>query len=158
VLQSKEKGGEKMKKVKMLIPALLMLTFSALAMPVMAFGPQQAAEVKNNPNLTIGSSGEPVLDTPSGIHNLWVESEGYFGHYINASSAKGKMNNAVTVGPLGDVTLSYLLAHLSEFENRWLYLNQQVFYYLLVASGVSNPSEVASRYPDGIYWHIVFVG
>jgi hypothetical protein len=150
------KEVKKTKKVKILIPALLVLILSALALPVMATGPQQAAEVGNNPNLTIGSSGEPVLDTPSGIHNLWVDSEEYFGHYINASSAKGIMNNAVIVGT--DVTLSYLLYHLSEYENRWIYFSYAYFYAFLYYTGVPNYEEEAGRYPDGIYWHIVFVG
>jgi hypothetical protein len=146
-----------MKKVTILIPALLMLMFSAVAMPVMAIGPQQAAKVGKNPNLTI-PEGNPVLDTPSGIHNVWAESESVFNHWVNASKGKGKMNNAVPVGPFEDVKLGYLLAHPSEFENKWLYLNQQVFALLLPYTGVEDPEEIASLYPDGIYLHVTYVG
>jgi hypothetical protein len=145
-----------MKKIKFLVPVLLVLMLSAVAMPVLAIGPRKAAEVENNPNLTIGPSGVPVLDTPSGVHNLWQDSTGYFGHYVSASNAKGIINNALIVGT--DVTLSYLAAHTSELENRWLYFSHSWFTLFLYYSGVPDYEEVADRYPDGIYLLIVYVG
>jgi len=149
-----------MKKVKFLVPALLVLILSVVAMPVMAIGPFQAAEVGNNPNLSL-PAGNPTLDTPSGVHNLWGEFTGIFNHWINASKGEGKMNNAVIVGPNADVTLSYLLTHLSEYENTWIYFSQIGFKaFLIYGQGIpaEEAEELASIYPDGIYWHFVYVG
>ncbi len=150
---------KKTKKVKILIPGLLLLMLTAAAMPVMAIGPEQAAEVDNNPNLSIGTSTDSViLDTPSGVHDLWIQSSGHFNHWINASVGGGKINNAVTVGPTADVTLAYLLTHVSEFENRWIYFSQSIFSVYLRFTDVPDYAAVAAQYPDGIYWHFVYVG
>jgi len=146
-----------MKKAKYLISALLVLMLSAVAMPVMAIGPEQAAEVGNNPNLSI-PTGNPRLDTPSGVHNLWTS---VFNHWIDASKGGGKMNNAVIVGPTADVTLTYLLKHLSEYENTWIYFTQIGFTAFLIYGQGMDPDEAedtAELYPDGIYWHFVNVG
>ena len=146
-----------MKKAKYLISALLVLMLSAVAMPVMAIGPEQAAEVGNNPNLSI-PTGNPRLDTPSGVHNLWTS---VFNHWIDASKGGGKMNNAVIVGPTADVTLAYLLTHLSEYENTWIYFSQTAFkYFLIYAQGMTaeEAGAAADLYPYGIYWQYVTVG
>ncbi len=146
-----------MKKAKYLISALLVLMLSAVAMPVMAIGPEQAAEVGNNPNLS-SPRGNPVLDTPSGVHNVWTSA---FNHWIDASKGEGKMNNAVIVGPTADVTLAYLLTHISEYENTWIYLSQIGFKAFLIYGQGMDPDEAedaAAFYPDGIYWLFVDVG
>lgn len=147
-----------MKKAKYLISALLVLILSAIAMPVMAIGPEQAAKVGNNPNLSI--SNGLILDTPSGVHNLWTESN--FNHWITASKGEGKMNNAIIVGPppTGDVKLADLIANKAEYENVWIYFSQTMFRLFLKGSGMSDDEAVAaaSQYPDGIYWHFVYVG
>ena len=132
-----------MKKAKYLISALLVLILSAVAVPVMAIGHTR------------------TLDTPSGVHNVWIEDTGHFHHWINASKGEGKMNNAVIVGPNADVTLSYLLTHLSEYENTWIYFSQIGFKaFLIYGQGIpaEEAEELASIYPDGIYWHFVYVG
>lgn len=137
-----------MKKAKYLISALLVLMLSAVAMPVMAIGPEQA-----------------VLDTPSGVHNVWTESQ--FNHWINASKGGGKMNNAVIVGPppTGDVKLVDLLNALStdpsEYENTWIYFSSTFFKLFLINGQNMDPEQAedaAELYPDGIYWHFVMVG
>ncbi len=129
-----------------------------VAMPVMAIGPERAAEVGNNPNL---SGNVPVLDTPSGVHNVW-SSTGYFNHWINASKGGGKMNNAVIVGlgPNADPNLGDILANKAEYENTWIYFSQTVFRAFLKVSGASDSEATAeaSKYPDGIYWHFVYIG
>jgi hypothetical protein len=135
---------KKTKKVKIFIPALLLLMLSAAAMPVIAIGPNQA-----------------VLDTPSGVHNVW-SSTGYFNHWINASKGGGKMNNAVIVGlgPSADPNLGDILNNKAEYENTWIYFSKTVFRAFLKLSGAtdSEAEAEASKYPDGIYWHFVYVG
>ncbi len=148
------------KKVLVLLVPVLVLSLLLLVPAAMAIGPEQAAEVGNNPNLSIPGAN-PVLDTPSGVHNVWSESAGIFNHWISASKGEGKMNSAVIVGPSGDVKLTYLFAHLSEYENTWIYFNQLVFKaFLINGQGMTEQEagDTAALYPDGIYWHFVFVG
>ncbi len=146
---------KKTKKVRVLIPLLMALMLCVVAVPVVASGPLQAWEVGHNPNLSIGPSGNPVLDAPSGVHNVWSQSTGAFNHWITASMGGGKINNAVTVGLTGDITLPYLFAHLPEFENKWLYFSQTTFRTYLFYSGYADYEAEAARYPDGIYWNFV---
>lgn len=147
------------KKVLVLLVPVLVLSMLLTVPAAMAIGPDQAAEVGNNPNLSIPTVN-PILDTPSGVHNLWT-STGHFDHWINASKGEGKMNNAVIVGPTADVTLLYLLTHVSEYENRWIYFTKIGFKaFLIYGNGFTEEKaeEEASLYPDGIYWHLVYVG
>jgi hypothetical protein len=147
---------KKTKKGNILIPTLLVLMFSMVAMPVMAIGPQQAAEVGNNKHLILDEYNDPILDTPSGVHDVWVESTLAFSHWINASKGEGKMNNAVIID--SQSSLIYLLQHPYEYENRWIYFNQYWFAVSLMIGGEPDYLEIASQYPDGIFWHFVYVG
>ena len=130
------------KKVLVLLVPVLVLSMLLLVPAAIAIGP-----------------ASPVLDTPSGVHNVW-SSTGYFNHWITASRGGGKMNNAIIVGPppTGDVKLTDLLANKAEYENMWIYFSQKLFLAFLKASGVSDPEAEANKYPDGIYWHFVYVG
>ncbi len=140
------------KKLLVLLVPVLVLPMLLLVPTAIATGPEHAAEVGNNPNLS-SPRGNPVLDTPSGVHNVWTES--VFNHWIDASKGEGKMNNAVIVGPTADVTLAYLLTHLPEFENTWIYFTQIGFKAFLIYGQGMDPKEAednASLYPGGIYW------
>ncbi len=146
------------KKVLVLLVPVLVLSMLLTLPAAMAIGPDQAVEVGNNPNLSSGSGGHPVLDTPSGVHNLWTS---VFNHWINASKGEGKMNNAVIVG-LGPTAphpnLGYLLTHISEYENTWIYFSQTVFKYFLIYAQDYTEEEatnIAALYPGGIYWLFV---
>ena len=145
------------KKVLVLLVPVLALSMLLLVPTAIATGPDQAAEVGNNPNLN-SPSGNPVLDTPSGVHNVWSVSTETYSHWIDASKGEGKFNNAVTVGPAADVTLAYLLTHLSEYENKWIYFTQIGFKaFLIYGQGMTeeDAAEAASFYLNGIYWHFV---
>ncbi len=146
------------RKVVLLLVPVLIMSMLLVVPAAMAHGPEQAAEVGNNPNLP-GNS--PVLDTPSGVHNVW-SSTGYFNHWITASKDGGKMNNAVIVGlgPNADPNLGDLLTNKAEYENTWIYFSQTVFRAFLKVSGASDAEAAAeaSKYPDGIYWHFTYVG
>ncbi len=145
------------KKVLVLLVPVLVLSMLLTLPAAMAIGPDQAVEVGNNPNLS-APSGSPILDTPSGVHNVWSVSTETFSHWINASKGEGKMNNAVIVGPTADVTLQYLLTHISEYENTWIYFTQIGFKaFLIYGNGFTaeEAEDAASLYPDGIYFHFV---
>jgi hypothetical protein len=145
------------KKVLVLLVPVLVLSMLLAIPAAIAIGPEHAVEVGNNPNLS-SPRGNPVLDTPSGVHNVWTS---VFNHWIDASKGGGKMNNAVIVGPTADVTLAYLLTHLSEYENTWIYFSQTAFkYFLIYAQGMTaeEAGAAADLYPYGIYWQYVTVG
>ncbi len=148
----------KRKKMLILLVPVLALSMLLLVPTAIAIGPEHAAEVGNNPNLRTNEQGSPALVTPSGVHNVWAISSETFSHWIDASVGEGKINNAVIVGPTADVTLAYLLTHLSEYENTWIYFTQIGFKaFLIYAQGwtVEQAEDEASLYPDGIYWHFV---
>lgn len=143
-----------------LVPVLVLSMLLTVPMAI-AIGPEQAAEVGNNPNLSTNEQGHPILDTPSGVHNFWTS---VFNHWISASKGGGKMNNAVIVG-LGPTAphpnLGYLMTHTSEYENTWIYFSQTVFKYFLIYVQDFTEEEAtntAALYPDGIYWNFVTVG
>ncbi len=149
------------KKVLVLLVPVLVLSMLLAVPAAIAIGPTHAAEVGNNPNLSSSERGNPVLDTPSGVHNVWTSA---FNHWIDASKGEGKMNNAVIVG-LGPTAphpnLGYLLTHISEYENTWIYFSKTVFkYFLINAQGYTEEeaANAAALYPDGIYWLFVDVG
>jgi hypothetical protein len=145
------------KKVLVLLVPVLVLSMLQVVPAAIARGPDQAVEVGNNPNLS-APRGSPILDTPSGVHNVWSVSTETFSHWIDASKGEGKKNNAVIVGPTADVTLGYLLTHLSDYENTWIYFTQIGFKaFLIYGNGFTEKEaeDEASLYPDGIYWLFV---
>ena len=150
----KAKGGEKMKRAKILIPAVLVLIFSAAAMPVMAIGPQQAAEVGNNPYLTyfVGPGGGEVtfLGTPPDTSFLWINREilpDIVFLFFNAEIGQGKMNNAIIAN---SVNWQSIISPTG-YWNEWIYLSGEsggetwnghgMLYWVLRAIGF--PHELA---------------
>jgi len=144
------------------------MAVAMLATPVMAIGPWQAEEVGSNPNLH--ADEEPwkvvVLDT-SNVDIQWndygIESDNVWRsadreQYLSASNAKIK--NAV----LGSFELFVSMATdpevASEYENKWIFLTHDGFMVYLLALGFSpiDAAQIASQYPDGLYYRYINVG
>ena len=161
---------------KALIAFLVLASFmiSVMVTPAMALGPLNAAEVGNNPNLSI-LAGNPVLDNPSGSHVVWSEDSKSF--WLDASEANGVMNNAI----IADInTLFAMGASPYPFENKWIYLSGEyygntwnnpndnpdrgthgMFYWLLRALGFPHSyalNVALTRAPDGFYLKINHIG
>jgi len=165
-----------MKKVKILIPGLLVMMLSAIAMPVMAIGPQQAAEVGNNPHLTyfVGTAGAELtfLETPRDVSFLWINREtqpDVIFYFITAAIGQGRMNNAIVAS--GANWLDIVL-NPTNYLNKWIYLSAEsggntwnapadspdrgshgMLYWQLRALGFSHAMalEDALKHPYGVY-------
>jgi len=160
------------KKVLVIVVALMALAM--LATPVLAIGPENAAEVGNNPNLSI-LAGHPVLDNPSGSRIVW--SEDSISLWLDASEANGVMNNAI----IADISTLFAMGTSPyPFENKWIYLSGEhygntwnnpvddpdsgahgMFYWLLRFIGFPHSYALATalnRAPDGFYLKINHIG
>jgi hypothetical protein len=169
----KAKGGEKMKVAKILIPAVLVLMFSAAAMPVMAIGPQKAAEVGNNPHLTyfVGPGGGEVtfLETPPDTSFLWINREtqpDIVFLFFNAEKGQGKMNNAIVANGTNWVSI----ISSTGYWNDWIYLSGEsggetwnghgMLYWILRALGFNHDSalEDAMKHTYGVFMQKISPG
>jgi hypothetical protein len=107
---------------KLLGLAVTILLIVILALPVMAIGPEQAADVGNNPNLESMLGGLINLRGEALGTNVWAYST-TSQHWVkwnwrDPTAAKGLMNNAIVVHmtTLGQVTGEAL-------QNKWQYLS-----------------------------------
>ncbi len=137
-----------MKKTVIFFSVLTLLMLTATIAPVLALGPINAAEVGGNPNLSL--LGDNVaLDNPSGSRLTWDEDSK--SHWLDASEAKGVMNNAVEA----DInTLLVMGAGTGEFENKWIYLSGENY-----GKTWDSPTDVPDRGSHGMfYWMLRFLG
>lgn len=140
-----------MKGAKILIPMVLVMMFSAAAMPAMAIGPQKAAEVGNNPHLTyiVGPGGGEVtfLVTPPDISFVWINREiktDIVFLFFNAEIGKGKMNNALVANGANLLSILSSTGHLNE----WIYLSGETG-----GETWDNPIDVPDRGSHSmLYW------
>jgi hypothetical protein len=104
---------------KALVFASLILLASLLLLPsVFALGPEQAAEVANNPNIETIDNG-CALETPSHAYHTWAE-EGKILLWINANSDKD-VTRHVALRIVSGATMFYYTLHQNEFEGEWIY-------------------------------------
>lgn len=166
--------------------ALASVIIAMLSTPVMALGPNKAAEVGKNKNLT-GFTGILVMnDNPSGNTILWG-AQGRILLSMPATQGGGKMNNAIIASI---ATLKVMFTN-PDYANKWIYLSgdggsniQQyeftippypntfpynyyatlgshgmLFWFTLATFG---SLEVAQNdvieHPNGIYLQIIFTG
>ena len=162
-----------------------LIVLALLVSPVLAIGPNNAAEVGNNKNLT-GLSGSVMNDNPSGNTILWG-AQGRILLSMIASKGEGRMNNAI-IANIG--TLAVMFSN-PDYANKWIYLsgdggsniqqyeftipaypNQQpyiyystlgehgiLFWFTLVTFGSLEAAQNdALEHPDGVYLQIIVTG
>ena len=156
--------------------SVILVTVALLVSPVYAIGPNKAAEVGNNKNLT-GVSGSVINDNPSGNTILWG-AQGRILLSMIASKGEGRMNNAIIAN---FATLSIMLSN-PEFANKWIYLSGDggsnieqfafpagpyatlgshgmLFWFTLFAFGSLEAAQNdALEHPDGIYLQVIATG
>jgi hypothetical protein len=156
--------------------SVLLIALALLVSPVLAIGPNNAAEVGNNKNLT-GLSGSVMNDNPSGNTILWG-AQGRILLSMIASKGEGRMNNAI-IANIG--TLAVMFSS-PDYANKWIYLSGDggtnieqfafttgpyaplgshgmLFWFTLFTFGSLEAAQNdALEHPDGIYLQIIVTG
>ncbi len=120
---------KKTKKVKILIPTLVILLLCVVAMPAMAIGPYQAFQVDHNKNLTTfgAALGNLRGGAAGSIYWIWVEADQHWikWQFQDPQQAKGLLSKAIVAQYPGSGTLSAYFTYLSgdELDNMWIYLS-----------------------------------
>lgn len=154
---------------KILGIAVTLLAIAMLASPVMAIGPQKAAEVGNNPNMvTDGTGGLAFMSNAGGNTFMWFNNQAseYYGmiyHDGDASTGEGRINNALVV----DLATFYDMdVHPEKYYNIWMFYSTEPVQALggksmlwalgQFAMGGAGDAIVANH-PNGIFamWHFV---
>jgi hypothetical protein len=139
---------------KVLGIAFVFLAVIILAPPVMAIGPENAVE--ENPNLMAlpyGIGLYPPLGTHEAMNNEWIQENirGYRQHDLWMDAARYQVINAIVVPNTPPVASQ---VYNIDNQNKWLYLNQDVFAVMLEVWGF--PSQIipfiVAQYPQGIYY------
>jgi hypothetical protein len=139
---------------KVLGIAVVLMAVVMLAPQVMAIGPEEA--VGKNPNLMqlpYGIGLYPPLLTAEAMNNEWVQENvrGYRQHDLWMDAARYQVGNAFVVPNTPPVVGQ---VYNIDNQNKWLYLNQDVFAVMLEVWGF--PSQIipfiVAQYPQGIYY------
>jgi hypothetical protein len=139
---------------KVLGIAVVLMAVVMLAPQVMAIGPEEA--VGNNPNLMqlpYGIGLYPPLGTHETMNNEWIQENirGYREHDLWMDAARYQVGNAFVVPNTPPVVGQ---VYNIDSQNKWLYLNQDVFAVMLEVWGF--PSQIipfiVAQYPQGIYY------
>lgn len=163
------------RKILGIIAAFIIIT--VLATPVMAIGPDNAAEVGKNKNLT-GFTGQGVMnDNPSGNTILWG-AQGRILLSMPATKGTGRMNNAIIAN---FATFSVMFTDPS-YANKWIYLSGDggsnieqfafaagpyaalgshgmLFWFTLIAFGSLEAAQNdALEHSNGVYLQIIVTG
>lgn len=163
------------RKIMGIISALTIMTM--LATPVMAIGPDNAAEVGKNKNLN-GFGGLGVInDNPSGNTILWG-AQGRILLSMIASRGEGRINNAIIANM---ATLS-AMSNNPDYVNKWIYLSGDggtnieqfaftagpyaalgshgmLFWFTLFTFGSLEAAQSdALEHPNGVYIQIIVTG
>jgi hypothetical protein len=161
-------------KKTFLFASLSLLALLLLLPSVFALGPEQAAEVGNNPLVEVGAG--VALETPCHVYHAWTE-EGKITLWINAKSGED-INRNVAHRIVSAATLFYYASHQSEFEGKWVYWSGELeggtwasgmfptegkhgaIYWSHRGSGYSAEEslEIAMERPYGAYSRFHFVG
>ncbi len=172
----------KVKRAPVVVLTLaLLITVSAVA-PVLAIGPNKAADVGNNPNLVINPANQKTyLNTPCGDksaldRNTWYGNTIFL--YLNASNNNGIINNAI----IADInTVKGMISNPKDFSNKWIYLSGEnngntynnptdspdvglhgmFYWWIRLGAGFSHEdalASIAARNPDGGLVKLNFVG
>jgi hypothetical protein len=139
---------------KVLGIAVFLMAVAMLAPQVMAIGPEEA--VGKNPNLMqlpYGIGLYPPLGTREAMNNEWIQenARGYREHDLWMDAARYQVGNAFVVPNTPPVAGQ---VYNIDNQNKWLYLNQDVFAVMLEVWGF--PSQIipfiVAQYPQGIYY------
>ncbi len=146
---------------------LMMLTAVA---PVLAFGPLNAEEVGNNPNLT-GDAATGIAHMDAGKSSntfMWINSgtfEGMIFHDEKTTIGAGRMNNVIVVTI---ATLMDLNVHPELYYNKWMFFSGEtngptfmghgmLYLFAEKAFGAGSGAALVAEHPDGVFatWHFV---
>jgi hypothetical protein len=147
------------RKISMIV--IVLLAASILATPVLAIGPEQAAEVDNNPNLDSMFGGLINTRGEASGSNVWAYSTTNGGYWItwkwrDASDAKGLMNNALV-----PTTTTEMISYISsDYDNRWIFLSGKPAtghgmlyrFWMGFTLDASVASSMENLYPNGAFW------
>ena len=143
---------------KVLGMAFVLMAVTILAPPVMAIGPENAVE--ENPNLMAlpyGIGLYPPDGTRQAMNNEWLLSLEPQGHDMWMDAARYHIGNAIIIPNTPPVAGQ---VYNTDNENKWFYLNQDVFAVMLGVWGF--PSQIipfiVAQYPQGIYYKWNAVG
>jgi hypothetical protein len=150
---------------KLLGIAVVLMAVAMLATPVMAIGPMNPNAVEKNKNLSQVSYGVglyPPLGTHEAINNEWLpETATIFGvaeHDMWIDAARYYRGNAFVIPNTDTPPVPYQVYQMDN-ENKWLYLDQDVFEIMMGVWGF-DPNVIpfiVAMYPQGIYykWNLV---
>lgn len=133
---------------------VFLLGLAVLITPVMAIGPENAVE--KNPNIVVlpyGIGLYPPDGTRQAMNNEWIQENpyGYREHDMWMDAVRYHIGNALFVPNTQPV---FDQVYNLDNQNKWLYLNQDVFAIMLAQWGF--PSEiiplVLAQHPQGIYY------
>ena len=161
-----------MKKEAVFVLAFALLIMSAAAVPVLAVGPNKAAEVGHNPNVFINPTNQKTALNASNGDQSALDRITWYGNqiilYKNVSNSNGILNNAITA----DINVvNAMNSNPNEFVNKWIYLSGEnsgnsynghgMFYWWIRSQGFSDEAALASiaaRNPDGGLMKFNYVG
>ena len=156
--------------------AVTLLAIALLASPVVAIGPQKAAEVGNNPHMVgDGSSGLVFMTGASGNTFMWFNNPssdkyGMIYHDADTAIGEGRVNNALIVD--WDMFMDMDSdGHPELYYNKWLYFSNEpvptseapflfgnsILWGLGQYAMGGQGNLLVANHPDGIFamWHFV---
>ena len=143
---------------KVLGIAVALMAVAMLATPVLAIGPKNA--VGKNPNLMAlpyGIGLYPPNGTRQAMNNEWLLFLEPQGHDMWMDAARYHIGNVIVIPNTPPVAEQ---VYNIDNENKWLYLNQDVFAVMLGVWGF--PPQIipfiVAQYPQGIYYKWNSVG
>jgi hypothetical protein len=127
--------------MKILMVAVAFLAIAMIASPVMALGPYKAGD-SNNPHLFYPEPGAVSVETPSGVHNEWIQEapDNEYSHVMMKRAVDFTIQNAYVPSSASEVVY-----------NKWNLLSEDVFMDFLINLGFP---------PEGAYYvsHVVMAG
>jgi hypothetical protein len=136
---------------KIITITIMFLMLAMLATPVLAIGPDNAAD--KNPNAfatNMGKNSLTELWLPSGVMNEWINPP------IAHQSGRAQMLSATNAEKPQAIDATIPPMIFTVPENTWVYYSNSMFRLFLM--GMKMDPSRADAYPDGVYMRMIFVG